>query len=200
MNFIEGDFYHIYNRGNNRQPIFFNDDNYLYFIKKIREQIFTVCDIMAYCLMPNHFHLLIRATKDSIKERNSFGGKPMQELAYRVGVLLSSYSQAINRQQQRVGSLFQQKTKAKLLKEENNDKIISYLEQCFYYIHQNPLAANLVNDLSEWIYSSYLDYAELRKGTLCKKEILFHHTGLHPKDVIAKSNITLDETIVSKLF
>lgn len=200
MHLIEGEFYHIYNRGNNKQPIFFSHGNYLYFIKKIREQLFPVCDILAYCLMPNHFHLLIRANENSVKERSSFGGKPMQEFAYRTGVLLSSYSQAINKQQRTSGSLFQQKTKAKLLSEDNNGIIISYLEQCFYYIHQNPLAANLVNDLNGWPYSSYLDYAGLRNGTLCNKEILFKQTGIQPGDVVLKSKKVIDEVISGKIF
>jgi len=118
MYFIQNEFYHIYNRGNNKQPIFFNDNNYTFFIKKIREQLTGCSDIIAYSLMPNHFHLIIQANEKSITERKSFGGKPMQEFAYRIGVLLSSYTQAINSQNKTTGSLFQQKTKAKILCEE----------------------------------------------------------------------------------
>jgi len=97
MHLIAGEFYHIYNRGNNKQRIFFTDDNYLFFLKKIREQLLPVADIVAYCLMPNHFHILIRATEESIKERKSFGGKSMQEFAYRIGVTLSSYTRPLTR-------------------------------------------------------------------------------------------------------
>ena len=68
--------------------------------------------------MPNHFHLIIKATEESIIERPSFGGKPMQEFPYRIGILLSSYCQAINKQNKTTGSLFQQKTKAKNLYEQ----------------------------------------------------------------------------------
>ena len=78
MNLIPGQFYHVYNRGNNKQLIFFNDNNYLYFLQKIREQLLPVADILAWCLMPNHFHILIQANDESVKERKSFGGKPMQ--------------------------------------------------------------------------------------------------------------------------
>ena len=111
MKFEAHEFYHVYNRGNNKQLIFFNNDNYLFFLKKIEAQLKPVSEIIAYCLMPNHFHILIQANGKSLKERNTFGGKPMQELAYRVGILLSSYSQAINKQNKTTGSLFQQKTK-----------------------------------------------------------------------------------------
>ncbi|MBX9783843.1 MAG: hypothetical protein K2X48_11195 [Chitinophagaceae bacterium] len=200
MNLAPSEFYHIYNRGNNQQPIFFNDDNYLFFIQKIRTQLLPVSNIIAWCLMPNHFHLLIQANEESVKERNSFGGKPMQEFAYRTGIMLSSYTQAINKQNQTSGSLFQQKTKAKILLEEINGTRISYLENCFYYIHQNPLAAHLVTDLKDWPFSSYPDYAGLRNGTLCNKEVFFAATGLSSEQLIHKSSLAVNEKIISKFY
>ncbi len=106
MHFIENEFYHIYNQGNNQQAIYFNDANYIFFIKKIRDQIAPVANVLCYCLMPNHFHVLIQANEKSVEERKSFGGKPMQELPYRIGMMLSSYSQAINKQNKTTGSLF----------------------------------------------------------------------------------------------
>ncbi|MBI2730420.1 MAG: transposase [Sphingobacteriales bacterium] len=195
MHLSEGEFYHIYNRGNNKQVIFFNHANYLYFIQKTRQQLLPVCNIIAYCLMPNHFHLLIQANENTVKERNTFGGKPMQEFSYRTGILLSSYSQAINKEQHSSGSLFQQKTKAKILSETENGKSISYLEQCFFYIHQNPLTANLVDDLAKWPYSSYPGYTGLRNGTLCNKEILFAETGFHLNDITSKSKLSIKKRI-----
>jgi putative transposase len=200
MNFVQGEFYHVYNRGNNRQPIFFNERNYLFFLKKVREQLLPFSEIIAFCLMPNHFHFLLRANEDGLKERNSFGGKPMQELAYRIGILLSSYSQAINKQNKTTGSLFQQKTKAKILYETDNGSGISYFEQCFHYIHQNPMVARIVKNLSDWPYSSYPDYTGLRKGTLCAKEIFYAVTGLNSEDIKNKTMEKIDEKILKKLF
>lgn len=74
MKFTEGHLFHIYNKGNNRQEIFFRDENYLYFLRKVRKYIQPYCDILSYGLMPNHFHFLIYAysitvSKDS-KDRN----------------------------------------------------------------------------------------------------------------------------------
>lgn len=184
MNLISGEFYHIYNRGNNKQYILFNDNNYLFFLNKVREQIYPFANIICYCLMPNHFHFIVQANEKSIKERKSFGGKPMQEFAYRIGILLSSYSQAINKQNKTTGSLFQQKTKAKILCEEIDGKKENYLENCFFYIHSNPVKAGLVKDLNDWPYSSYLDYIGQRKGTLCNKEIFIQQTGLITTDII----------------
>lgn len=123
------------------------------------------------------------ATEVSIKERASFGGKPMQEFPYRLGILLSSYSQAVNKQNNTTGSLFQQKTKAKCLLETLGETQQSYLVNCFHYLHSNPKTGSLVKEISQWPYSSYLDYTGLRDGTLCDKEIFFSLTGLNANDV-----------------
>ena len=86
----------------------------------------------------------------------------MQPLVRKIGTLLSSYTQAINRQEDRTGSLFQKKTQAKRL-----DVSEGYPFICFQYIHQNPMKAGLVDKIDDWHYSSFKDYAGLRKGTLC---------------------------------
>ena len=200
MHFEPREFYHVYNRGNNRQPIFFNERNYLFFLKKVKKQLLPFSEIIAYCLMPNHFHFLLRPNDNGLKERNTFGGKPMQELAYRIGILLSSYSQAINKQNNTTGSLFQQKTKAKILYEVNNGGRISYFEQCFHYIHQNPLVARMVKNLPDWPYSSYPDYTGLRNGTLCAKEIFYALTGLNSENIKNRTMEKIDEKILDKLF
>ena len=124
----------------------------------------------------------------------------MQQLAYRIGILLSSYSQAINKQNGTTGSLFQQKTKAKVLSEENNGSRISYFEQCFHYIHQNPAVAGIVKEVSEWPYSSYPDYTGLRSGTLCNQNIFYALTGLNAADIKQKTMDKIDEKILDKLF
>ncbi|HKC34620.1 MAG TPA: hypothetical protein VKB95_01115 [Chitinophagaceae bacterium] len=200
MHLIQNEFYHVYNRGNNKQRIFFTHANYLFFLKKIREQLLPVSKIISYCLMPNHFHLIIMATSESIVERSSFGGKPMQEFPYRIGVLLSSYSQAINKQNKTTGSLFQQKTKAKILIERIGELQENYLVNCFHYLHRNPANSNLVKELDQWPYSSYLDYAGLRNGTLCDKELFFSLTGLTTSDVISGGQTDFDDEYIKKFY
>ena len=200
MHLLQDEFYHIYNRGNNKQLIFFNDNNYLFFLKKVREQISPCADIICYCLMPNHFHLIIRANEKSVTERKSFGGKPMQELAYRIGILLSSYSQAINKQNETTGSLFQQKTKAKILSETIEGKKESYLENCFFYVHNNPFRAGLVKNLDDWPYSSYLDYIKLRNGSLCNKEMFFQLTGFTTADIINRAPSDFAIEMINKFY
>jgi putative transposase len=150
--------------------------------------------------MPNHFHIITRANENSIQERKSFGGKPMQEFAYRLGILQSSYAQAVNKQNNTSGLLFQQKSKAKILSEELNNTRISYLENCVFYLHQNPKTAKLVNNLDDWRFSSYPDYAEKRNGTLCNKRLFYKHTGLSATDLIQRSNNEVDNVIIQKFY
>jgi len=200
MNFVQGEFYHVYNRGNNRQVIFFSERNYLFFLQKAREQLLPFSEIVAYCLMPNHFHFLLRANDAGLKSRGSFADKQMQELAYRIGILLSSYSQAINKQNKTTGSLFQQKTKAKMLSETHNGSRLSYFEQCFHYIHQNPVVAGLEKDPMIWPYSSYPDYMGQRNGTLCTKELFYASTGLNSDEIRIRTLEKLEENILDKFF
>ncbi|MBW6533380.1 MAG: transposase [Mariniphaga sp.] len=75
MQFAKAHIYHIYNRGNNSQPIFFSGENYLFFLKKVRKHILSHADILAWCLMPNHFHLMVYVNEVevevSVEERSS---------------------------------------------------------------------------------------------------------------------------------
>ena len=207
MHFNLDEVYHIYNRGNNKQSIFFSERNYLFFLRKISDQIKPICDILCWTLMPNHFHLLINANNQSCNTRSSFGGKGMQELSYRIGVLLSSYSQAINKQNGTIGSLFQQKTKAKSLfipsssQEFNKGKATdNYLINSMHYLHQNAWKAGLVNKIEDWPYSSFLDYAGLRNGTLCNKLLLLELTGYSLENFYQDSYKVIDDDIIGKLF
>ncbi|MFI5188454.1 MAG: transposase [Chitinophagales bacterium] len=165
IEFFANEFYHIYNRGNNKQKIFFIPGNYIYFLKKIRRYIMPYCDIIAYCLMPNHFHLLIHSDQRTVSTK-SIGGKEKNILSEGIKNLLSSYTQAINKQNGSTGSLFQQNTKAtSIVKGSENYDLI-----CFHYIHQNPLTAKLAKRMEDWPYSSFSDYCGFRNGTLCHKE------------------------------
>ena len=119
--------YHIYNRGNNKQTIFFNRDNYIFFLNKIRQHILPHCEILNYCLLPNHFHFMIYSDERTVlpvssralgmtRINNSQPIKTKFSEAWRIA--LSSYTQAINRQEQRTGSLFTQNTKNKQVSDE----------------------------------------------------------------------------------
>ncbi len=163
--------YHIYNRGNNKQKVFITKKNYIFFLQKIRTELKPYSDIICYCLMPNHFHLLVSTFGNFSEEGFSNGFK----------TLLSSYTKAVNKQESRTGSLFQQNSRAKCLTAISNYKQNNYGLVCFNYIHQNPVNAGLVRSLEDWEFSSYRDYAGLRNGSLCSKETAYEIIGI-PKD------------------
>lgn len=130
MEFKKGYIFHIYNQGNNRQQIFFNRENYLFFLQKMRKHLLPYGDILAYCLMPNHFHLMMQVndlladytpisdlnSSDDSKSSDEFKStsKP-KSLNNSIAIMLRSYTRAINNQQECSGSLFRQKTKAECL-------------------------------------------------------------------------------------
>ena len=120
MNFQPETIYHIYNRGNQQQTIFFNRENYIYFLEKFRKYIVPYCDVMCWCLMPNHFHFPVHANEQSVQEIPK-GNIPVQRLTEGIRLLLSSYMKGIQKQQDFKGNLFQQKTKAKAVSEKHLD-------------------------------------------------------------------------------
>jgi putative transposase len=174
MKFISGNIYHVYNQGNNHQTLFFTNDDYITFLKQTRDFILPNADFIAYCLMPNHFHFLIHAD-DRCNMQHKQGGIIIDPVTNGFRKLLSGYARIFNKRYNQSGSLFRQKTKSKCLSDTINSSR-NILEtnacfNCFHYIHQNPLRANLVSRLEDWEFSSYKDYAGLRKGTLCNKII-----------------------------
>jgi len=142
----EGDYYHLYNRGNNRERIFFERENYLFFLRKWRQYLVPILDVVAYCLMPTHYHVLVLL-------RNP-------DLSHRMQLFSISYTKAINKRYNRVGAVFRGAFRAKHL--DRNE----YLLHLSRYIHLNPVLASLVKCAEEWEFSSYCDYVGLRNGTL----------------------------------
>ena len=178
MNFEPEIVYHIFNQGNNKQQIFFRERNYLYFMEKMREYMLPYVDVLCYCLMPNHFHFLVVVNKVSTNLEN---GKK-RDLNFSIGLMLRSYTNAINKQENRSGSLFRPHTKAKngiidgfvTIGSKHEDLMFQpgngYAMYCFNYIHENPVRANLALKPEDWPYSSASDYAGIRKGTLCNQK------------------------------
>lgn len=202
MHFEPGEVYHVYNRGNEHKIIYFNERNYLFFLRKVRREWLPYCDILAYCLMPNHFHFLLTPTETGcvniiIKEKEIH----MQKLSKAIGKTLSSYTQAINIEQNKTGNLFQKKTKAKSLTEDNSKALISdYLSTCIYYIHQNPFQAGLVTSPLQWPFSSAQDYARVRQGTLCNQKLFFKLSGMNELDFTADIIREINKEFVKKIF
>ena len=166
MHFEEGHVYHIINRSN--EKIFYCNENYLFFIRKIRRHLEPICEIIAWCLMPNHFHLIIMANAQSTNFTGESHRPGTQLFSKNLGIVLSSYTRAINNSNRRRGKLFGHKTKALQITHRNEN----YLLNCIHYIHHNPLDSGIVNKLEDWEYSSYLDYSGKRNGTLINRDLI----------------------------
>ncbi len=172
-------YYHIYNRGNNREAIFFEPENYLYFLKKVKQHLVPVADIMAYCLMPTHYHIVARvrgATQTSEVSKTS----EVLDVSKAMMKLSVSYTKAINKRFGRVGVLFQGQFQAKPVLNS------TYLLNLCRYIHANPVKDGIVADISQWQYSNYLEWVEEREGTMVNREFIgeYFDNGAHYREFV----------------
>lgn len=135
----KGGFYHIFNRGLEKKAIFRQDKDYHKLLTKLSELLVdNHWTIYAYCLLPNHFHLLVEEKK-----------LPIAKL---IGRLFTSYGVYFNKKYKRQGPLFGNRFKSKLIQKD------SYFFEVSRYIHLNPVRANLVKDPLEYPYSSLREY------------------------------------------
>ena len=147
-----GAYYHIFQRGNNRENIFIEMRNYAYFMRLYEKYIVPIADTFAYCLLKNHVHFLVRIkTETPIETLRVFEtlrvlkSSPSQQF----GNLFNAYAKAFNKTYQRSGSLFRNPFgRVKV----NRD---SHFVHLITYIHHNPQRHGLVNDFRDWSYSSY---------------------------------------------
>jgi putative transposase len=188
--------YHIYNQGNNRERIFREKNDYLNFLTKFCEKVLPFCEVMAYCLMPNHFHFLINATQESSKPLK-LGNIETSQLANGFRLCCSSYANDYNKKYNRTGSLFRQKTQAKNLGDTPNE---NYPFICFQYIHQNPMTAGLVDKMEDWEFSSFRCYNGVVEDVILKKELSFELLGVSRNDFYKESYEVVDNKKVRGIF
>ncbi|HEY0668616.1 MAG TPA: transposase [Sphingobacteriaceae bacterium] len=149
----DGSYYHLYNRGHNKEKIFFEEENYIYFLNRFKKHVLPHIDVFAYCLMPNHFHFFIRINNASAFEKG-------------IKNFFISYAKSINKKYDRVGSLFQGRYKSIEITSD------SYYTRIITYIHQNPFVAGLVNSMDEYKYSSYPAYLSELPSTVKRTEVI----------------------------
>ena len=147
-----GSYYHIFNRGAHQRSIFKDNENYLFVLRKIKQYSDQFQHtIIAYCLMPNHYHLLIRQD----------GGFKASLLPQQV---FNSYTKAFNKRYNHSGTLFEDSFHIKIIQE------TSHLLHLCRYIHGNPVKDGFVSDPSDWEYSNYREFIGTRNGSLFDPE------------------------------
>lgn len=205
-------YYHVFNRGNSGENIFLNKDNYHFFLSKWIKYINPYATPLAYCLMPNHFHFLIKIkspvhfTKrhklikghsDSLTE---IGLTNPQEnintvdtdinllLEIQFKKLFSSYALAFNKQQNRHGSLFEKRFKRVIVDSD------SYFSKLIHYIHNNPIHHHFRENYESWHFSSYRTLVSDKASLLDRDEVLewfggkkafvdFHHSQINYNEI-----------------
>ncbi|MCC5919974.1 MAG: hypothetical protein LAT68_03660 [Cyclobacteriaceae bacterium] len=156
--------YHVYNHANGKENLFHADGNYRYFLKKYAEHIYPVAETYAYCLMPNHFHVMIkvrgeeevmrfvRLKRPTLQGFETLGGFS-KIISQQFSNFFNGYTQAYNKLYERKGSLFMPNFKRKPI---TNEK---YFTQLIAYIHLNPIKHGFCKNLFEWQYSSIHSYS-----------------------------------------
>jgi putative transposase len=180
--FEEGRIYHVYNRTNNKEKLFLNDENYAYFLRRVSVYITPFFEIFAWTLLTNHFHMMVKVKEEKVikkflqnkatEERTKNDDKYLEnkiELNEFLGTqwqkLFTSYAMAFNKMYNRSGNLFYRPFKRIVV---DNEKFLTRLA---IYIHTNAQKHNIVNDFRKYKWSSWHTYltdgsTNLNKGFL----------------------------------
>ncbi len=192
---LGGNFYHIYNRGNNKETIFGTDENYRYFMQLYTHHIEPVATTYALCLLPNHFHFLnYMRTDEEQREWLLAQGCQLSKswqpypphLAFKN--LFIAYSMSFNIRYERTGSLFQKPFKRILV---DSDRYFTALVR---YIHRNPQKHGLIADFREWPWSSYGIILSEGQTRIPRSEVLGWFGGRSP--FIASHQAEVDERLI----
>ena len=190
-NFYDGGIFHVYNRTNNKEPLFKSDENRLYFLKQYTKYLQPCVDTFCWSLLPNHFHFLVRVkTQQQIKyylnnlpfemlkpiEKKYLKDTATTELLveFEWKRFFTSYSMAFNKQHKRTGNLFHRPFKRANVNKE------SYFTQVIIYIHTNAFKHKLCKDFTKYQWSSWHTMLSNNATHLCRQEVLEWFGGLQP--------------------
>jgi REP element-mobilizing transposase RayT len=182
-----GAYYHIYNRGTNRENVFMEERNYHYFLQLYAKHIEPVAETFAYCLLKNHFHVLIR-TREAQDPKGL--ERPLGS-SQAFSNFFNAYAKAINKAYDRTGSLFQHPFGRMLVESQ------AYLLQLVRYIHFNPQKHGLVDDFRQWPYSSYHAHLSRQPTRLGRADVLAWFDG--PPGFAAAHHAPPDESVLAPL-
>lgn len=158
-------YYHIYNRGNNREVIFREESNYAYFLTLWKRHISPVADTHAYCLLGNHFHALIQVKEISLDKKKSQKSR-MNQVEQRFANFFNAYAKGFNKSYGRTGKLFEERFKRK--------KVVTdqYFTQMIYYIHANAQRHGFIYDFRDYPHSSYHSILSEKPTALMRQAVL----------------------------
>jgi putative transposase len=181
--------YHVYNRTVDRKPMFRSDKNYAYFVRQFDKYLSDYIKIYSYNLLGNHFHFMIKVndltdltTSQNLSNLNDENKVetdlatskklPYQQkttydiVSHQFKKFFQSYAMAFNKEQNRIGTLFQTPFKRVRVEDEN------YLRELACYINTNAQKHNLVKDFTDWKWSSYHNILSNKDTKLLKEEVI----------------------------
>ena len=168
--FLPEHYYHVFNRTNNKERLFVKRQNYQYFLRKYHEHLGSVLTTYAYCLLGNHFHLLVKVcSEERLSQLESTTDVEVdcnRIVREQFRIFVISYSKAFNRQEERYGSLLQRPFKRVEISSE-----VKYANM-FYYIHANPELHKIVKDFRSYEWSSYQTLIGSKPTKMPREEIL----------------------------
>jgi putative transposase len=176
-------FYHIFNRGNNKENLFIENENYLYFLKLIKTHLLSIAEIYSYCLMKNHFHLVLKIkSKEEIEKKLS-----VDKIHQPFSNLFNAYTKAINKKYNREGSLFKVRFKRERIESEE------YLRNVIVYVHLNPVKHKFQENYIDYKYSSYNSILSDKPTLLLRNDVLELFGGkenyiYHHREIFLKGN------------
>ncbi len=187
-----GKYYHIYNRGNNGIDLFYETENYNHFLKLYEKYIDPIAETFAWCLMKNHFHILVYIKEpeeiDITKPEYSSTDKPKTiNSSKQFSNLFNAYTQAMNKRYNRTGSLFEKNFKRKVVASEN------YFQKLIFYIHNNPVHHRFTENIVEYPWTSYGTIISTKQTKLQRNRVLEAFNDLENFKYYHSINQNLDE-------
>ncbi len=164
-----GETYHVFNRAIGNEKLFVSEKDYLYFLQKLERFLLPWVNLLAYCLIPNHFHLLVNIKNmNEIPEKLLLSGRkePEKLIVQSFSNFFNSYSRSYNNVHNRKGRLFLYPFKRILVDDDD------YLNYLICYIHRNPIHHGFTDDYTSWKYSSYNVYLTGELSKVNKEYVL----------------------------
>ncbi len=148
---IEGEYFHIYNRGVNGEDIFKEERNYHYFLQQYNIYCSNILETLAYALLKNHFHLVVYIKENVTVPSYNRQGIVKLNASKQLSHFFNSYAQSVNKVYKRTGPLFESPFERKLVEDD------VYLISLIYYCHYNPQLHEFVHNFKDWPFTSYHD-------------------------------------------
>jgi len=180
---IPEQFYHVFNRAVGSDKLFLQNENYYFFLQKLKFYILPVADLFSYNLLPNHFHFFLRIKTEEELRRSyklkHFNKTAQLKIEQMPGFVLqqwsnflNSYAKSFNNTFGRKGKLFMESVRRSEIKNEN------YFRKIIYYIHANAVHHGICTKTEDWPHSSYSSIIHNSSSLLKRDELLEWFGGL----------------------